>query len=77
MQYNYHCNRVVILNLELVQFWLFLAAFVTSLTIVSNIKKKPQTFIYITLNIPVTAQKYRCEMLYEGPQDDACATGKV
>lgn len=28
----------------------------------------------IHLPSPVTAQKYRCEMLYEGPQDDACAT---
>jgi hypothetical protein len=26
-----HCNRVVILNLELVQFWLFLADYITSI----------------------------------------------
>ena len=32
--------------------------------------------ITIHLPSPVTAQKYRCEMLYEGPQDDECATGK-
>jgi hypothetical protein len=51
MQYNYHCNRVVILNLELVQFWLFLAAFGTPLTWSFPIKKKPNTFIYITINI--------------------------
>jgi elongation factor 2 len=25
---------------------------------------------------PVTAQAYRCELLYEGPQDDAAAVGK-
>lgn len=31
--------------------------------------------IVIHLPSPVTAQKYRCEMLYEGPQDDPCATG--
>lgn len=30
--------------------------------------------IVIHLPSPVTAQKYRCEMLYEGPQDDPCAT---
>lgn len=33
--------------------------------------------IVIHLPSPVTAQRYRCEMLYEGPQDDACATGMV
>lgn len=32
--------------------------------------------ITIHLPSPVTAQRYRCEMLYEGPQDDECATGK-
>ena len=48
MQYNYHCNRVVILNLELVQFWLFLAAFGTPLTRLFPIKTKPhKTFINI------------------------------
>ena len=30
--------------------------------------------IVIHLPSPVTAQRYRCEMLYEGPQDDPCAT---
>jgi hypothetical protein len=39
MQYNYHCNQVVILNLELVQFWLFLAAFGTPMTRSFPIKK--------------------------------------
>merc|ERR1712193_16299 len=29
--------------------------------------------ITIHLPSPVTAQKYRCEMLYEGPQDDEVA----
>lgn len=33
--------------------------------------------IVIHLPSPVTAQKYRCEMLYEGPQDDPCATGNI
>lgn len=32
--------------------------------------------IVIHLPSPVTAQRYRMEMLYEGPQDDAAATGK-
>jgi elongation factor 2 len=31
--------------------------------------------IVIHLPSPVTAQKYRMEMLYEGPHDDPCATG--
>merc|ERR1719283_742550 len=31
--------------------------------------------IAIHLPSPVTAQRYRMEMLYEGPLDDACATG--
>merc|ERR1711881_350504 len=31
--------------------------------------------IAIHLPSPVTAQKYRCELLYEGPQDDPCAVG--
>lgn len=31
--------------------------------------------ITIHLPSPVTAQKYRCEMLYEGPQDDLAANG--
>ena len=47
MQYNYHCNRVVILNLEHVQFWLFLAAFGTPLTRSFPTKKKHKTFVYI------------------------------
>jgi hypothetical protein len=52
MQYNYHCNRVVILNLELVQFWLFLAVFGIPLTWSFPIKINPhKTFIYITVNI--------------------------
>jgi hypothetical protein len=46
MEYNYHCNRVVILNLELVQFWLFLAAFGTPLTRSFLIKKNTQN-IYL------------------------------
>lgn len=32
--------------------------------------------ITIHLPSPVTAQKYRCEFLYEGPPDDAVAMGK-
>jgi elongation factor 2 len=31
--------------------------------------------IIIHLPSPVTAQKYRAEMLYEGPADDECAIG--
>ncbi|KAI8811650.1 eukaryotic translation elongation factor 2 [Cladochytrium replicatum] len=31
--------------------------------------------IVINLPSPPTAQKYRCETLYEGPQDDECARG--
>jgi len=31
--------------------------------------------IAIHLPSPVTAQAYRCELLYEGPQDDPCAVG--
>lgn len=33
----------------------------------------------ITMHLPspVTAQKYRMEMLYEGPHDDPCALGIV
>jgi len=31
--------------------------------------------IVIHLPSPVTAQRYRMELLYEGPHDDACATG--
>merc|ERR1712170_278447 len=31
--------------------------------------------IAIHLPSPVTAQKYRCELLYEGPMDDPCAVG--
>ncbi len=31
--------------------------------------------ITIHLPSPVTAQKYRMEMLYEGPKDDPCAMG--
>lgn len=31
--------------------------------------------IVIHLPSPVTAQKYRTELLYEGPMDDACAIG--
>lgn len=32
--------------------------------------------ITIHLPSPVTAQKYRCELLYEGPGDDDVAMGK-
>ncbi len=32
--------------------------------------------ICIHLPSPVTAQKYRMEMLYEGPHDDEAAIGK-
>ena len=32
--------------------------------------------ITIHLPSPVTAQKYRCELLYEGPPDDEAAIGK-
>lgn len=32
--------------------------------------------ITIHLPSPVTAQKYRCELLYEGPGDDDAAMGK-
>jgi hypothetical protein len=46
-----HCNLVVILNLEHVQFWLFLAAFGTPLTRSLPILKKTKTFISITVNI--------------------------
>merc|ERR1712231_45663 len=31
--------------------------------------------IVIHLPSPVTSQAYRCELLYEGPQDDPCAVG--
>ena len=31
--------------------------------------------IVIHLPSPVTAQKYRMELLYEGPLDDPCAVG--
>lgn len=31
--------------------------------------------ITIHLPSPVTAQKYRCELLYEGPPDDEAAMG--
>merc|ERR1712066_739355 len=31
--------------------------------------------IAIHLPSPVTSQKYRCELLYEGPMDDPCAVG--
>jgi len=31
--------------------------------------------ITIHLPSPVTSQQYRCELLYEGPQDDAAANG--
>jgi len=33
--------------------------------------------IAIHLPSPVTAQRYRCELLYEGPMDDPCAKGIV
>lgn len=33
--------------------------------------------ITIHLPSPVTAQKYRCELLYEGPGDDEAAMGKT
>lgn len=33
--------------------------------------------ITIHLPSPVTAQKYRCELLYEGPGDDEAAMGKL
>lgn len=33
--------------------------------------------ITIHLPSPVTAQKYRCELLYEGPPDDEAAMGKL
>lgn len=33
--------------------------------------------ITIHLPSPVTAQKYRMEMLYEGPHDDAVAIGRM
>jgi hypothetical protein len=49
MQHNYHCNRGVILDLELVQFWLFLAVFGTPIMIVSN-KKKHEAFIIHVFN---------------------------
>lgn len=32
--------------------------------------------ITIHLPSPVTAQKYRCELLYEGPPDDEAAIGR-
>ena len=32
--------------------------------------------IVIHLPSPVTAQKYRAELLYEGPADDECCMGK-
>ena len=33
----------------------------------------------ITMHLPspVTSQRYRMEMLYEGPHDDPCAVGKL
>lgn len=34
-----------------------------------------EQMIVIHLPSPVTAQKYRCELLYEGPQDDEAAMG--
>jgi hypothetical protein len=61
MQYNYHCNRVVIPNLELVQFWLFLAAFGTPLTRSFPIKKH-KTFIYITV---ITVNNLRYNIIWE------------
>lgn len=33
--------------------------------------------ITIHLPSPVTAQKYRCELLYEGPPDDEAAIGRM
>lgn len=33
--------------------------------------------ITIHLPSPVTAQKYRCELLYEGPGDDESAMGEL
>lgn len=33
--------------------------------------------ITIHLPSPVTAQKYRCELLYEGPPDDEAAIGMM
>lgn len=33
--------------------------------------------ITIHLPSPVTAQKYRCELLYEGPPDDEAAIGTM
>jgi len=33
--------------------------------------------IAIHLPSPVSAQRYRCELLYEGPQDDPCAKGII
>lgn len=33
--------------------------------------------IAIHLPSPVTAQKYRCEMIYEGPPDDEAALGNL
>ena len=33
--------------------------------------------IVIHLPSPVTAQRYRMELLYEGPHDDACAIGEL
>ena len=47
IRYNKHCNWVVILNLELVQFWLFLAAFGTPLTGSFLINKKTAQNIYL------------------------------
>jgi hypothetical protein len=47
MQYNYHCNRVVILKLEHVQFWLFLAEhFQYTGAIVSNKKNTQTIYLY-------------------------------
>lgn len=33
--------------------------------------------IVIHLPSPVTAQRYRMELLYEGPHDDPCAVGML